>query len=352
MVSDLLLRYGWSDAVASLLHPDERPARVLRVDRGECDVVTADGETRARTGRLAPRTGDWVTLQNTGIERILPRRGAIRRSSASGRSDEQMLAANVDTVAITTALDGDCVHRDLGRIERMLALAWESGAQPVVVLTKCDAVPAADTADATLARVGAIAPGAGVLAVSAATGVGLTDLTSWLRGTVVLIGPSGAGKSTLVNALLGEDRLATGAVRADHKGRHTTVRRELIPLSHPPSLRSPHPAGGQIIDTPGLRAVGLWEVADGIDLAFADITDLAVGCRFDDCAHEGEPGCAVDAAVTEGQVDPRRLASYRKLTRENAWIRAQADARLRSERNRAARAQSRAQRALYRVHRR
>ena len=136
-------------------------------------------------------------------------------------------------------------------------------------------------------------------------------------------------------------------MRADHKGRHTTVRRELIPLSCPPF----HP-GCQIIDTPGLRAVGLWDVTDGIDLAFADITDLAIGCRFDDCAHEGEPGCAVDAAVNEGQVDARRLASYRKLTRENAWIQARADARLRSERNRAARAQSRAQRALYRERRR
>ena len=336
MVSDLLLPYGFSDAVAALLHPGELPARVLRVDRGECDLATADGEIRARTNRFAPCTGDWVTLRDTGIDRILPRHTAIRRSSASGRSDEQVLAANVDTVAITTALDGDV---DLGRIERMLALGWESGAQPVVVLTKCDA---AAEADETVARVMAIAPAAEVLAVSATTGVAVERLTSLLRGTVVLIGPSGAGKSTLVNALLGEDRLATTAVRADHKGRHTTVRRELIAL----------PSGGQIIDTPGLRAVGLWDATEGIDLAFADITDLASGCRFDDCAHAGEPGCAVDAAVTEGHVDPRRLTNYRKLTRENAWIEARADARLRSERNRAARAQSRAQRAMYRERRR
>lgn len=338
MVFDHLLRYGWTDAVAALLDPGELPARVLRVDRGECDVITADGELRARTDRLAPCTGDWVTMHDRGgpcVDRILRRRSVIRRASASGRSADQVLAANVDTVAITMALDGDCVHRDLGRIERILALGWESGAHPVVVLTKCDTI--ADSAE-KVARVAAIAPGAEVLAVSAATGAGLDELRGALRGTVVLIGPSGAGKSTLANALLGTDVLATNSVRSDHKGRHTTVRRELIPL----------PFGGQIIDTPGLRAVGLWDAGEGIGLAFADIADLASGCRFDDCAHGGEPGCAVAAAVNDGVIDPRRLDSYRKLIRENEWISARSDARLQAEQKGRARVQSRALRRMYR----
>ena len=254
------------------------------------------------------------------------------RSSVSARSEAQVLAANVDTVLVVTAIDGDV---DLGRIERMLALAWESGATPVVVLTKADAIP--DPAS-VVADVGAVAPGATVLAVSARTAEAIDILTAVLDGTVALIGPSGAGKSTLANTLLGEELLATNDVRAvDGKGRHTTVHRELIPL----------PSGGALIDTPGLRGIGLWDAADGIELAFRDIEELAQHCRFDDCAHVAEPGCAVLEAVESGDLPQRRLDSYRKLTRENDWVAARSDARLQSERTRAVKSQSRALRQLY-----
>ena len=333
-------RYGWTDAVFARFTPhltdDLIPARVTRVDRGECDTITSTGPIRARTAEHYLCTGDWVTIGDPGGHRtvvdLVPRHGTIMRSSASARSEAQVLAANVDTVLVVTAIDGDV---DLGRIERMLALAWESGATPVVVLTKADAVP--DPALA-LDEVGAAAPGAMVLAVSARTAEGIDILTAVLDGTVALIGPSGAGKSTLANTLLGEDLLATNDVRAvDGKGRHTTVHRELIPL----------PSGGALIDTPGLRGIGLWDAAEGIELAFRDIEELAQHCRFDDCAHVAEPGCAVLEAVESGDLPQRRLDSYRKLTRENDWVAARSDARLQSERTRAVKSQSRALRQLY-----
>ena len=221
------------------------------------------------------------------------------------------------TTTTTRAGDGDV---DLGRIERMLALAWESGAQPIVILTKSDAVE--HVAD-TVAAVQAIAPGCSVLAISAMTGDALDILTAMLDGTIVLIGPSGAGKSTLANALIGAEVLATNAVRTvDGKGRHTTVHRELFPL----------PSGGALIDTPGLRGIGLWDAADGIELAFRDIESLAEQCRFGDCRHDAEPGCGVLAAVESGELPERRLASYRKLLRENEWMASRSDARLAAER--------------------
>lgn len=339
----LLDRYGWNDSVARQFENhlfDESelsPARVVRVDRGECDVVTPDGPIRARTTEPVC-TGDWVTVGDHGghpsVIHILDRRSAIQRSSASTRSEAQVLAANVDTVLIVTALDGDV---DLGRIERMLALAWESGAQPVVVLTKADA---AEDISQSLDDVRAIAPGATVLAVSSTSGEGIDILIAILDGTVVLIGPSGAGKSTLANTLLGEERLATNAVRGvDGKGRHTTVHRELFPL----------PSGGTLIDTPGLRGIGLWDAAHGISTAFSDLEELAHECRFDDCGHLQEPGCAVLAAVESGALAERRLDSYRKLLRENEWVASRTDARLRQERTRTVKARSRALREVYRT---
>jgi ribosome biogenesis GTPase / thiamine phosphate phosphatase len=339
----LLDAYGWNDSVATqfdnLLAAENQfsPARVVRVDRGECDVVTPDGPIRART--IEPVcTGDWVAVDDRGgfptVIHILDRRSAIQRSSASTRSEAQVLAANVDTVLIVTALDGDV---DLGRIERMLALAWESGAQPVVVLTKADA---AEDISQSLDDVRAIAPGATVHAVSSTNGEGIDVLTAMLDGTVVLIGPSGAGKSTLANTLLGEERLATNAVRGvDGKGRHTTVHRELFPL----------PSGGTLIDTPGLRGIGLWDAAHGISTTFSDLEELAEECRFDDCGHLHEPGCAVLAAVESGELAERRLDSYRKLLRENEWVASRTDARLRQERSRTVKAQSRALREVYRT---
>lgn len=334
---DLLVPYGWTEAVASEYLPllgDLAPARIVRMDRSECDVVTPQGPARAACPRDTTGlcTGDWVGLDAEGtVRQLLPRRSAIMRSSVSGRSVAQVLATNVDTVLICSAADGDV---DLGRIERMLALAWESNAQPVVVLTKADA---ADYLP--LDEVRAVAPGATVVAVSAAVAVGLDVLTAVLNGTVALIGPSGAGKSTLANALLGADVFATNAVRAvDGKGRHTTVHRELRPL----------PGGGTLIDTPGLRGIGLYDAAEGIGKTFSDIESLAADCRFADCAHETEPGCAVQAGLADGTITERRLTSYRKLARENDWMAARTDKRLAAERERVWRDISKQQRRNYR----
>lgn len=339
-----LERYGWTTSVltsfSDLLTDALVPGRVIRVDRGECDVVTPTGPVRARVLDLTLCTGDWVTVGDRGgfptVVHLVPRAGAIRRASVSARSEAQVLAANVDTVLVVTALDGDV---DLGRIERMLALAWESGAQPVVVLTKADAV---DDVPATVADVRAVAPGAAVVGVSATAGDGIDVLTALLTGTVALIGPSGAGKSTLANTLLGADLLATNTVRAvDGKGRHTTVHRELFPL----------PSGGTLIDTPGLRGIGVWDAERGIATAFSDVEELAELCRFNDCSHLGEPGCAVLDAIDRGLLPARRLESYRKLLRENEWVASRTDARLRADRTRAFKVQSKAIREVYRSRR-
>ena len=267
------------------------------------------------------------------VAALLPRRTAIVRSSASRDSRGQVLAANVDTVAVTVPL---AAGPDLGRVERLLALAFESGARPVVVLTKADRAPGA-AADAE-AEAASVSPGVDVVSCSAATGDGVDAVRAVLAGTVVLVGPSGAGKSTLGNALLGTEALATGSVRErDGKGRHTTVRRELLPL----------PGGGVLIDTPGLRGVGLFDASDGLQEVFADIEDLAAACRFGDCAHRTEPGCAVLAAIEDGTLPSRRLASYRRLQRENDWIASRSDARLRAERNDRWKAAKRWQRQMY-----
>ncbi|MFQ6394799.1 ribosome small subunit-dependent GTPase A [Nocardia sp. KC 131] len=325
---DLLVPYGWTEAVANeyeaLIMDGCVPARVIRMDRSECDVATPSGRARARCPRADAEisglcTGDWVGIDaESNVRQLFPRRSAIVRSSVSGRSHGQVLAANVDTVLICTAADADV---DLGRIERMLALAWESNAQPIVLLTKVDAA-----LDIPIDEVRPIAPGATVLAVSASSGAGLDMLAAMLDGTVVLLGPSGAGKSTLANALLGRDVFVTNSVRtADKKGRHTTVHRELQPL----------PGGGTLIDTPGLRGIGLWNAAEGIEKTFSDLEALAEQCRFGDCAHNGEPGCAVGEAIDNGELTQRRFDSYRKLARENAWMAARTDKRLQAERERA-----------------
>ncbi|WP_280468444.1 ribosome small subunit-dependent GTPase A [Nocardia cyriacigeorgica] len=338
---DQLVPYGWTERVrleyAALLEADRVPARVIRMDRGECDVATPTGPGRA----ICPRsdseisglcTGDWVLIDPAmNVRRMLPRRSAIMRSTASRDSRAQVLAANVDTVLVCTAADGDV---DLGRIERMLTLAWESEAQPVVVLTKADAAE-----HLRLDEVRAVAPGAAVVAVSATTGYDLEVLIALLDGTVALIGPSGAGKSTLANALLGAEVFATNDVRAvDKKGKHTTVHRELRPL----------PGGGTLIDTPGLRGVGIWDASDGIERAFSDIESLAADCRFNDCAHGTEPGCAVRAAIDSGELTDRRFDNYRKLARENEWMAARTDKRLRAEREKVWRDITKQQRRMVR----
>ena len=334
--SDSLRPYGWDADWEAEFAPFAGqgllPGRVVRVDRGLCDVVTSAGVVRADTEFVVPRdpmkvvcTGDWVAVDPAGgdpryVRTLLPRRTAFVRSTSSKRSEGQILAANVDHVIVAVPLTGDL---DLGRIERFLALAWESGAQPLVVLTKADLVPDAVTLSYLVQDVETTAPGVPVLSVSAATGAGIDMLAAVASGgTSVLLGQSGAGKSTLANALLGEDVMDVRATRdVDGKGRHTTTTRNLLVL----------PGGGVLIDTPGLRGVGLWDAGTGVGQVFAEIEELAGRCRFQDCAHIAEPGCAVLAAVESGELPVRRLDSYRKLMRENQWIVAKTDARLRTE---------------------
>jgi len=331
-----LAPYGWDEAWAGEFAPHEPegllPGRVIRVDRGQCDVVTADGVVRADTAFVTPHdpmrvvcTGDWVAVEPAGnhpryVRTCLPRRTAFVRSTSSKRSEGQILAANVDHAIVAVSL---AVELDLGRIERFLALAWESGAQPVVVLTKADLVPDAVTLSHLVQDVETTAPGVPVLTVSALDGEGLDVLVAVVSGgTTVLLGQSGAGKSTLANVLIGEDVMAVQAARdADGKGRHTTTTRNLLAL----------PGGGVLIDTPGLRGVGLWDAETGVGQVFSEIEALAAQCRFHDCAHESEPGCAVLAAIDSGELPERRLESYRKLIRENQRIVAKTDARLRAE---------------------
>lgn len=333
-----LSRYGWDEAWADAFAPyaDEglAPARVVRVDRAHCEVVTAAGPelvtVRAGTGPVAVDdptravcTGDWAALGPEAGERntlraLLPRRTAFLRSASSKRSEGQVLAANVDHAVITVPLTTEA---DLGRLERYTALAWSAGARPVVALTKADLVSEQSVAP-LLADAEAGCPGVPVLPVSATTGGGVEELAAELvRGTTVLVGQSGAGKSTLANALLGEEARRVQTVRrADDKGRHTTTDRSLLPL----------PGGGVLIDTPGLRGVGLWDAGDGVGRVFAEIETLAEECRFPDCSHRAEPDCAVLAAVADGTLAERRLESYRKLLRENERIAAKSDARLRA----------------------
>ncbi|WP_030338609.1 ribosome small subunit-dependent GTPase A [Streptomyces sp. NRRL S-1022] len=322
---------GWEAEFAPYAEQGLLPGRVVRVDRGQCDVVAPAGTVRADTEFVVPRdpmkvvcTGDWVAVDPDGdpryVRAYLPRRTAFVRSTSSERSEGQILAANIDHAVIAVSL---AVELDLGRVERFLALAWESGAQPVVVLTKADLVPDPVTLAHLVQDVETSAPGVPVLPVSALHGGGLDVLVALVgSGTSVLLGQSGAGKSTLANALVGADVMDVQAARdVDGKGRHTTTTRNLLPL----------PSGGALIDTPGLRGVGLFDAETGVGQVFSEIEELAEECRFQDCAHETEPGCAVRSAVESGELPERRLESYRKLVRENRWIMAKTDARARAE---------------------
>ncbi|MBB5121335.1 GTPase RsgA [Streptomyces eurocidicus] len=329
--------HGWdADWAAEFAPYAERgltPGRIARVDRGRCDLVVPDGDTvrtvHADTGLVTtgdPQrimcTGDWAAadLAQGFVRALLPRRTAFVRSTSSKRSEAQILAANVTHAVIAVSL---AVELDLGRVERFLTLAWESGAAPLVVLTKADLVADPVVLGHLLDDTAVVAPGAQVLAVSAATGEGVDVLAAALSGgTAVLLGQSGAGKSTLANALAGADVQNVHATRdSDGKGRHTTTTRNLLTMR----------GGGVLIDTPGLRGVGLWDADGGVARTFAEIDALARECRFHDCAHGGEPGCAVLAALDSGELPERRLDSYRKLIRENEWIAARTDARLRAE---------------------
>jgi len=302
--------------------------RLLRVqaDSGE-HLAVPSGRLRhsARGPEDLPCVGDWVAVRAAAagrarIEEVLPRRTAFVRRGAGEVTVVQVLAANVDTAFLVMGLDRDFNPR---RLERALVLAWESGADPVVVLNKADVC---DDLAARVAETERSASGVPVLVLAAKAGEGLEALAPWLLPgrTVALLGSSGVGKSTIVNRLLGEERQRTSAVReGDQRGRHTTTHRELVAL----------PGGGLLLDTPGLRELQLWASDDGLKAAFDDIEALAPECRFRDCAHGQEPGCAVRAAVDAGELSVERLASYHKLEAELRSLRIRGDKALQSERN-------------------
>jgi ribosome biogenesis GTPase len=345
-----LERLGWSDAwvgpTTGVLSGGRQPARVMAVHKETSIVRGADGVDRTAivSGRFRydalaasdfPAVGDWVALEPTRpmagaddpavIATVLPRRSAFRRQAADSTRrgglnlhDEQVIAANIDVAFIVAGLDGDF---NLRRLERYLAVAWSSGVAPVIVLNKADI---ADDLPGRLVAVEAIAPGVPIRVVSALTGDHVGDLAPHLAPgrTAVVLGSSGVGKSTLLNTLLGEQRQATSAVREDDsRGRHTTTHRELFLL----------PSGALLIDTPGIRSLEVAGADEGVGEAFDDIAELAAGCRFSDCRHEREPGCAVRAAIARGELTEERLASQRKLEREAAHAERKVDPRAAAE---------------------
>nr|WP_243737554.1 ribosome small subunit-dependent GTPase A [Blastococcus xanthinilyticus] len=328
---------GWTADRAAALPAGCEPGRVARVDRGRLTVRTAAGEQRAalaaglHDAATGPAVGDWVALRGELAVAVLPRTSAFTRTAAGRTSAAQVVAANVDTVLVVDALIGEARVR---RIERYLAVAWSSGAAPAVVLTKADLCP---DVPAVVAQVGEDAPGVPVLPVSSVTGAGLEAVRALLPpgGTAAMVGPSGVGKSSLANALAGRAVAVTRDIRDDGRGRHTTTARELHLL----------PGGGLLIDTPGMRELGLRDDADGVDRAFADVAELAAGCRYRDCAHRTEPGCAVAAALEAGRLDPARYTSWRKLQAEAHRQELRVDARARAQERARLRALHRAQRA-------
>ncbi len=324
----------WSELFAPHGALGHVPARVIRSNRGSAVVLSPRGVARAKVaGALRkhalgpldlPTVGDWVAvdvapdLEVPLIHAVLPRASAIVRGDPNKTSGVQIMAANIDVVFIVHPIADP---PNLRRIERELSLSWESGAAPVIVLTKADL---SSDVEAARQAVASIALETDVLVTNARAAVGLGQITERLTGhrTAVLIGPSGAGKSTIINGLLGEQRQATREVRvADGRGRHTTVARELVQI----------PGGGVLIDTPGLRSLGLTGSEEGISAAFADIEELARSCRFADCTHDHEPGCAVKAAVESGRLAVDRLVSYRKLLLESQVVAAKTDARARAQ---------------------
>lgn len=327
---------GWDDAFRAHFEPYQNsgfiPARVIRAHKRACEVISADGPLLATcTGRLLhetlthaelPAVGDWVVVrpregeQHADIHAVLPRRTKFSRRAAGDRDMEQIVAANIDTVFLVTSLDD---NYNLRRIERFLITAWESGAQPVVVLNKTDLHP--DPAEA-IAEVVAVSPGASVIALSARNSIGLEALDPWLTpgSTIALLGSSGVGKSTIINRILGEDVQDTGDVSLDNgKGRHTTTRRELLIA----------PSGALVIDTPGMRELQFWQTGmTAVGDTFDDVRSITEQCKFHDCQHNGEPGCAVQRSLEDGTLEESRWESYLKLQSEQAFAARQADASL------------------------
>ncbi len=324
-VQTTLAELGWGPSFAAAFahqgFEDVVPGRVSRVDRGALTVLTGPGELRVLVAPeiahdpdplQAPTVGDWVVLRAGSVVEVLPRRSAIVRASADGADRPQVLAANVDKVFVVCSLEGRFRPR---RLERLLVLAWQSGAAPVAVLTKADIAPDVEGAVEAAER---LIGGGDVVTVSSLTGAGIDEVCTFLEpgATVALLGPSGAGKSTLANRLgRGTIDLATGKVRDDGKGRHTTTARELVRL----------PGGAMLIDTPGLRTLALWDAEDAIAEAFGEVEELAGACRFSDCGHRSEPGCAIKEAISTGSLDAERYASFENLVREQRHLAARVD---------------------------
>ena len=339
----LLESLGWTAELDAALaaspfiaaDPTLVPARVVVQQRGRWLTVGPAGELSADIrGRLRrrgvanielPAVGDWVLVAprpyegRATIAAVLPRRSALVRKVAGQVTEAQVVAANVDVVLVTVPLDSDINVR---RVERQLTSVWESGATPVIVATKSDRQGSRD-----ISELQAAALGVEVIVLSALTGDGVAQLQPWLGAgtTLALLGPSGAGKSTLTNALLGEERMATGGVReGDAKGRHTTSHRELVVL----------PGGAMLIDTPGLRELALWDADEGLAATFTDIEELAAQCRFANCTHGNEPQCAIRAALADGTLDVVRLDAWRKLESELAHLARKQDVRSAAEEKR------------------
>ncbi len=319
-----LSAYGWGEpfqtAFDEIAGPGERPARVIAQHRESYRLILSEEEAEGRISgrnRFAaapggfPAVGDWVVIRRNGgdghamVLAVLPRKSQFARSEAGRRSRVQVVAANMETVFLVMSLNEDFNPR---RLERYLVAAWDSGARPVVVLTKSDLC---DDLERLLTETREVACGVPVCSTSGVDLTGIDEVRGFIppAETVAFLGSSGVGKSTLINVLAGRPLMKTKDIRSDGRGRHTTTHRELIRLPH----------GGLVVDTPGLRELQVWEGEEGLPQAFDDIETIAEDCRFRDCRHEEEPGCAVKDAIRRGDVSPRRLESHRKLLREMAY---------------------------------